>query len=98
MPVKVGGAVRDFSLANSTTNATIAAMGGIGQHPDLRLDHQPPAPRSWGATGSAVTLGVDAGSFTDCSLGAATIGAGQLTLSAARADADRVAAAARSRH
>jgi hypothetical protein len=29
-----------------------------------------------------VTLGVDASSFTDCSYGAATIGAGQLTLSA----------------
>jgi hypothetical protein len=29
-----------------------------------------------------VTLGVDNGSFTDCSFGPATIGAGQLTLSA----------------
>jgi hypothetical protein len=35
----------------------------------------------WGATGSAVILDVDSGSFTDCSLNPAVIGVGQLTLS-----------------
>ena len=33
VPVKVGGATRDFSLANSTTSATIAAMGGTAAIP-----------------------------------------------------------------
>ena len=77
VPVKVGGAVRDFSLANSTTSATIAAWAAL---PRSRSTSRPPAPpRPSGAPGSAVTLGVDAGSFTDCRLNAATIGAGQLT-------------------
>ena len=80
VPVKVGGAVRDFSLANSTTSATIAAMGGTAAIPIYTSTTSANATK-WGATGSAVTLGVDAGSFTDCSLNAATIGAGQLTFS-----------------
>ncbi len=80
VPVKVGGAVRDFSLANSTTSATIAAMGGTAAIPIYASTTSANATK-WGATGSAVTLGVDAGSFTDCSLNAATIGAGQLTFS-----------------
>ena len=54
--------------------------GRHGRHPDYVSTTN--ASRSWGAGGSAVTLGVDAGSFTDCSLDPATIGAGQLTLSA----------------
>ncbi len=80
VPVKVGGAVRDFSLANSTTSATIAAMGGTAAIPIYTSTTSANATK-WGATGRAVTLGVDAGSFTDCSLNAATIGAGQLTFS-----------------
>lgn len=81
VPVKVGGAVRDFSLANSTTNAAIASMGGSASIPIFVSTTSASATR-WGAGGSAVTLGVDASSFTDCSFAAATIGAGQLTLSA----------------
>jgi hypothetical protein len=61
IPVKVGAAQRDFSLANSTTSASAT---------------------KWGSGASAVTLGVDDGSFTDCSLTPSTIGAGQLNLSA----------------
>ncbi|HET6744622.1 MAG TPA: pilus assembly protein TadG-related protein [Candidatus Limnocylindria bacterium] len=81
VPVNVGGAVRDFSLTNSTTSATIAAIGGSASIP-LYVSTTSAAATRWGATGSAVTLGIDAGSFTDCSYVAATIGAGQLTLSA----------------
>jgi hypothetical protein len=81
VPVKVGGAVRDFSLANSTTSATIAAMGGSTSIPIYVSTTSASATR-WGTGGSAVTLGIDASSFTDCSYAAATIGAGQLTLSA----------------
>jgi hypothetical protein len=81
VPVKVGGAARDFSLANSTVSATIPAMGGTAVIP-MYVSTTNASGTKWGATGSAVTLGVDAGSFTDCSLDPATIGAGQLTLSA----------------
>jgi hypothetical protein len=81
VPVNVGGAVRDFSLANSTTNATVAAMGGSASIP-LYVSTTSASATKWGTGGSAVTLGVDPGSFTDCSFGAATIGPGQLTLSA----------------
>ncbi|HYN63218.1 MAG TPA: hypothetical protein VES36_01330, partial [Candidatus Limnocylindrales bacterium] len=81
VPVKVGGAVRDFSLSNSTTSASIAAMGGSASIP-LYVSTTSASATKWGTGGSAVTLGVDAGSFTDCSLAAATIGAGQLTLNA----------------
>jgi Flp pilus assembly protein TadG len=79
--IKVGGATRDFSLGNSTTTATIAAMGGSASIP-IYVSTTKASATKWGATGSAVTLGVDASSFTDCSYNAATIGVGQLTLSA----------------
>ena len=81
VPVKVGGAVRDFSLANSTTSASIASLGGSTSLP-LYVSTTSASATKWGSGGSAVTLGIDANSFTDCSYGAATIGAGQLTLSA----------------
>jgi hypothetical protein len=81
VPVMVGGAVRDFSLSNSSTSTAIASMGGSASIP-LYVSTTSANATKWGSGGSAVTLGVDAGSFTDCSLAAATIGAGQLTLSA----------------
>jgi hypothetical protein len=81
VPIKVGGATRDFSFANSTTNASIATMGGSATIP-IYVSTSSSSSQRWGTGGSAVTLGVDAGSFTDCSLSPATIGAGQLTLSA----------------
>ena len=80
VPAKIGGAARDFSLGNSTVSASIAAMGGTAAIPIYVSTTNASATR-WGAGGSAVTLGVDAGSFTDCSLDPATIGAGQLTFS-----------------
>jgi Putative Flp pilus-assembly TadE/G-like len=81
VPAKVGGATRDFSLGNSTVSASIAAMGGTAAIP-IYVSTTNAAATRWGTGASAVTLGVDAGSFTDCSLDPATIGAGQLTLSA----------------
>jgi hypothetical protein len=81
VPVKVGGAVRDFSLSNSTTSATIAPLGGTASIP-IYVSTTTDSSTKWGTGGSAVTLGIDDSSFTDCSYGAATIGAGQLTLSA----------------
>lgn len=82
VPVKVGGAVRDFSLANSTTLTTIGAMGGTASIPIYVSTTSASATR-WGATGGPVSLSVDSSSFTDCSLASATIGPGQLTLSTA---------------
>lgn len=81
VPVKVGGAQRDFSLANSTTTTSIPAMGGSASIP-IYVSTTTASGTKWGSTGGAVTLGVDESSFSDCSFGPATIGAGQLTLSA----------------
>ena len=67
VPVKVGGAARDFSLGNSTVSATIAAMGGTAAIP-IYVSTTNASSTKWGTGGSAVTLGVDSGSFTDCSL------------------------------
>jgi hypothetical protein len=81
VPVQVGGAQRDFSLANSTTNATVPSMGGSTSIP-IYVSTSNASGVRWGTGGSAVELSVDADSFTDCSLDPATIGAGQLTFSA----------------
>jgi Flp pilus assembly protein TadG len=80
VPVKIGGAARDFSLANSTVSASIASVGGSASIP-LYVSTTTASGTKWGATGSAVTLGVDAGSLTDCSYNAAAIGPGQLSVS-----------------
>jgi hypothetical protein len=80
VPVKIGGAVRDFSLANSTTSSSIASQGGSTSVP-IYISTTTASTTKWGTAGSPVTLGVDAGSFTDCALTPEVIGAGQLTLS-----------------
>ena len=81
VPVKVGGAVRDFSLANSTTSGAAAAMGDSLNLP-LYVSTTNAAATRWGAAGSTVALTYDPASFTDCSLTPAAIGAGQITFSA----------------
>lgn len=81
VPVKVGGAVRDFSFANSTTSGSTPSLGGTISMPIYVSTTSAPSTANWG-TGSAVALTVDANSFTDCSLTPTAIGAGQLTLSA----------------
>jgi len=83
VPIKVGGAARDFSLGNSTTSATIPSLGGSTTIPIYVSTAKTTggSTTDWGAAGSVVTLGVDQSSFTDCSYNPATIGAGQLTLS-----------------
>jgi len=78
--VKVGGAVRDFSLGNSTTSAVIAGMGDTASV-SLYVSTTSAAATRWGATGTAVALTVDSGSFTDCALVPATINPGQLAIS-----------------
>ncbi|HSM38059.1 MAG TPA: pilus assembly protein TadG-related protein [Candidatus Limnocylindrales bacterium] len=82
VPVMVGGAQRDFSLGNSTTTATIAAMGGSTSIP-IYVSTTNANATKWDAGGSAVALSIDSGSFKTCSYSAATIGAGQLTLNPA---------------
>jgi hypothetical protein len=81
VPVRVGGAVRDFSFANSDIDTEIASVGGSATIP-IYVSTSNASSTRWGATGSAVALSVDEDSFTDCSLAPATIGPGQLTLSA----------------
>jgi hypothetical protein len=80
VPVKVGGAVRDFSLANSTTSGSTASLGGSISLP-IYVSTTSASGTKWGTGGSAVSLTYDTGSFTDCSLNPDTIGAGQITLS-----------------
>jgi hypothetical protein len=80
--VRIGGAVRDFSLGNSDTSASIPSLGGSAML-DLFVSTTGAASTRWGATGSAVALSIDAGSFSDCSYGAAAINPGQLTVSPA---------------
>ena len=82
VPVKVGGSVRDFSLANSTTSGAAAALGDAISMP-IYVSTTNASATKWGATGTTVALTFDAASFTDCALAPATIGAGQITLSAA---------------
>ena len=86
VPVFVGGAARDFSLANSTTSGDIASLGGSLSIP-IYVSTTNASGTKWSPGGSGdhstpVALSVDASSFTDCSLNAAVIGPGQLTLSA----------------
>jgi Flp pilus assembly protein TadG len=79
VPVMVGGAVRDFSLINSTTSGSTATLGGSISLP-IYVSTSSSTTTKWGTTGSAVALSYDTASFTDCSLNAAAIGAGQITL------------------
>ena len=83
VPVKVGGAVRDFSLANSTTSATIAAMGGTASIPIYVSTTSASADqvgrrRQRGDAGRGCRL-----LHRLLATAPATIGAGQLTLSVA---------------
>jgi hypothetical protein len=80
--VRMGGAVRDFSLGNSTSSTSIAAMGGTASL-SLYVSTTGATATRWGATGTAVSLSVDATSFSDCSYGPASINPGQLTISPA---------------
>ncbi|MEP6680493.1 MAG: Tad domain-containing protein [Chloroflexota bacterium] len=79
VPVRVGGAARDFSLTYSSLYADIAAIGGGAALP-IRVTTATGS-SGWG-TGSSVALSVDASSFETCGHTAAAIAPGQLTLSA----------------
>lgn len=80
VPITVAGATRDFSLANSTVSGSAASLGGTVSLATY-VSTTSASTTKWGSTGSAVALSYDPASFTDCSLGAATIGAGQITFS-----------------
>jgi len=80
--VKIGGAVRDFSLGNSTTSASVASMGDTASL-SIYVSTTSAAATRWGATGSDVALSVDSASFTDCALAPAAINPGQLAISPA---------------
>lgn len=79
VPVVIGAAVRDFSLANSTTSGSTSVLGGSISMP-LSVSTASGNQTSWGTT-NPVSLSVDDSSFTDCSYNAASIGAGQITIS-----------------
>ena len=74
--------MRDFSLGNSDTTAEIASLGGTAAL-TLYVSTTNASSTRWGATGTPVSLTVDASSFTDCNYGAASINPGQLTISPA---------------
>jgi Flp pilus assembly protein TadG len=80
VPVAVGGATRDFSLGNSTVSGSAATLGATISLP-IYVSTTTASATKWGSGGSAVTLSYDTASFSDCSLNAAAIGAGQITLS-----------------
>ncbi|MGH3370593.1 MAG: hypothetical protein ACRDPR_11370, partial [Nocardioidaceae bacterium] len=81
VPVRIGGAVRDFSLGNSTSHGTAAALGGIITLP-LYVSTTSASATKWGSGGSAVALSWDTASFATCNLGAASLPAAQVTFSA----------------
>ena len=81
LPVRIGGAVRDFSLANSTTSVVAPTLGSTVSVP-LYVSTTSASGTKWGSTGGAVQLSWDTNSFTDCGLNPATIGAGQINLTA----------------
>lgn len=62
-PVRIGGAVRDFSLANSMTTGQTDTLGGTITL-DLRVSTaRTSAASNWGSTTSAVQLSADAASL-----------------------------------
>jgi len=78
--VKVGGAVRDFSLSNSTVSGAAASLGDNITMP-IYVSTTSASSTKW-SSGSAVSVSYDPASFTDCSLSPETIGPGQITFSA----------------
>ena len=81
LAVRIGGAVRDFSLANSTTSGTTATYGGIVSL-QAYVSTTSASATKWGATGSAVSLSWDPASFSTCNLTSASLPANQITFSA----------------
>jgi hypothetical protein len=80
VPVQIGGALRDFSLQNSTTTGSVASLGGSLTLPIIVSTDKSTKVTSWGST-NAVSVSWDTDSFTDCSLTPKTIAPGQITFS-----------------
>jgi hypothetical protein len=81
VPVKVGGAVRDFSLSASTTSGAVDAMGGSLTLPIVATTAKSNQASTWG-TSSPVSVSWDTDSFTNCSLSPRTIAPGQISFDA----------------
>jgi len=81
VPVQVGGAVRDFSLQNSTTTGSVASLGASLTLPIIVSTAKSNNAASWGSATNAVSLTWDSASFTDCSLTPKAIAPGQITFS-----------------
>lgn len=81
VPVQIGGAIRDFSLQDSTTTGSVASLGGSLTLPIIVSTDKSTKTTSWGSTTNAVSLSWDTDSFTDCSLTPKTIAPGQITFS-----------------
>lgn len=79
--VRIGGAVRDFSLGNSTVSGSTATYGGTVTLTAYVSTANGGSTR-WGASGSAVSLSWDPASFSTCNLTPATLPANQITFSA----------------
>jgi Flp pilus assembly protein TadG len=73
---------RDFSLDNSVLDGSTSVLGGSITVPIYVSTTSASATR-WGATGSAVALSWDSGSFTDCTLNPEPLGMASISFSAA---------------
>lgn len=80
VPLPTGDPIRDFSLVNSTVSGATPSLGGTVSLA-VYVSTSTANGTEWGSAGSAVALSYDPASFSDCSLGAAAIGAGQITFS-----------------
>jgi Flp pilus assembly protein TadG len=80
VPVAIGGAVRDFSLINSTWGGSTPTIGGSISLP-IYVSTSTASSTKWGSSGSAVAVSWDPASFTNCTFTSASIGPGQITFS-----------------
>jgi hypothetical protein len=79
VPVMVGGAVRDFSMDNSTLSGSTDTLGGVISLP-LYVSTTAASTTKWNTT-NPVSLSIDSSSLTDCTYSPASIGAGQIAVS-----------------
>jgi hypothetical protein len=79
VPVRIGGAVRDFSLDDSTLYGTTATLGGTINLPIIVTTTSASGTR-WGSTGTPVTLSWDTSSFSTCTLAPASLGTATIAI------------------
>ncbi|MGI8657677.1 MAG: pilus assembly protein TadG-related protein [Candidatus Limnocylindria bacterium] len=81
LAVRIGGAVRDFSLGNSSTSGSTPTYGGTVTLSAYVSTTNATGTR-WGASGTPVGLSWDPASFSTCNLTATSLPASQITFSA----------------